>query len=130
MNTHRVQGFTLIELMIVVVIIAILAVIAYPSYDNFIRKARMEEAKASIMQTVRDMERHYSKNRSFAGAPDPADTEFFNIAFISGSPGHDKYEIVASPNSKTNPNENKIIYYNSIGIISRCDAGPNNCEPY
>ena len=42
MHTHA-QGFSLIELMIVISIIGILAVIAVPSYQNYTQRARFAE---------------------------------------------------------------------------------------
>jgi type IV pilus assembly protein PilA len=42
--TQQQQGFTLIELMIVVAIIAILAVISIPAYTDYLKRAKVAEA--------------------------------------------------------------------------------------
>lgn len=42
------QGFTLIELMIVVAIIGIIASIAYPSYQNYVERTKRLEAQTTM----------------------------------------------------------------------------------
>jgi type IV pilus assembly protein PilE len=56
------QGFTLIELVIVVAIIGILAAIAYPSYQDSVRKSRRADAKEVLLEGAQWMERFYTEN--------------------------------------------------------------------
>lgn len=59
------QGFTLIELMIVVAIIGILTAIAAPSYTEYLREAGRRDAMVGL-QTIADrQERYYLQNNTY-----------------------------------------------------------------
>ena len=57
MNSSNHQGFTLIEVMIVVAIVGILTAIALPSYNEYIRRGHRAEARAALLQGAQWMER-------------------------------------------------------------------------
>ncbi|GBU15120.1 pilus biosynthesis protein [Polaromonas sp.] len=56
------QGFTLIEIMIVVAIIGIISAIALPSYSEYIRRGHRADARASLLQMAQWMERAATAN--------------------------------------------------------------------
>ncbi len=77
---RRMQGVTLLELMIVVVIIGILAAISYPSYRDFTDRAKRNEAKAILLEIAQNQERFYLQNNTYAtmvqlGYDDPKTTD-------------------------------------------------------
>ena len=61
----RNQGFTLIEVMIVVVIVAILAAVAIPSYQNSIQKTRRADAKEALTRVAASEERYFFTNNEY-----------------------------------------------------------------
>lgn len=63
----KMQGFTLIELMIVIAIMALLAAIAIPSYDVYIRKKDLAVAQQELQKIATELERHKAKNFSYKG---------------------------------------------------------------
>lgn len=60
-----VQGFTLIEVMIVVAIVAILAAIAVPSYRDYILRGQLVDATQGLSAMRADMERYFQDNRTY-----------------------------------------------------------------
>ncbi len=79
------NGFTLIELMVVVAIVGILAAIAYPSYNEYVKKTRRAEVVAIMLENAQLMERFYSQSGTYVGASivaqSPADgTAVYDIA--------------------------------------------------
>ncbi len=55
------EGFTLVELMIVIAVLSILMAISIPNYINFQRKAKAAEAKSSLGAIRRTLFAHYAE---------------------------------------------------------------------
>ena len=59
------NGFTLIELMVVVVIVAIFAAIAIPSYQGYVRRSLASQAQQEMQRLATLLDRHKARNFSY-----------------------------------------------------------------
>lgn len=66
--TSRHNGFTLVELMVIVAIVGILAAVAYPSYNESAKKTRRGDGMSALVGFANAMERHFTENNTYAGA--------------------------------------------------------------
>ena len=77
---RRSAGFTLIELLIAIVIVGILTALAVPSYRDYLRRGAVEDGVANIGSGRVAIEQFFLDNRTFVGAPCPADADHFTMA--------------------------------------------------
>lgn len=88
------QGFTLIELMIVIAIIAILAAIALPAYQDYTTRAKISEvvvmaapAKLAVAETASSMGALASVTGANAGYLFPGATDYVSDITIAAAGG-------------------------------------------
>jgi type IV pilus assembly protein PilA len=95
MNIKNTQGFTLIELMIVVAIIAILAAIALPAYQDYLIRSQVSEgavladgSKTAIAEFYSNLG-HFPGNQASAGLPLVTDIQGKYVTQVdaTGAPG-------------------------------------------
>jgi type IV pilus assembly protein PilA len=82
------QGFTLIELMIVIAIIGILAAVALPAYQDFTVRAKMSEPLAALSEAKASYAEYYSANSTL-----PADNAAVGISTDRNSKYVEKIEV-------------------------------------
>jgi type IV pilus assembly protein PilE len=90
MKTKNQDGFTLIEMMIVIAIIAVLTAIAVPNYQSYMSRTVCEDAKGVLAGAAGTMERFRAQNNTYMGVA---------LAEYAQSPvdGNAQFNIAANP---------------------------------
>ncbi len=90
------QGFTLIELMLVVGILGILAAVAYPNYTEYVQRSNRSEGQAQLNDIAARQERYFSQNNTYV--TDPANLALLGLPVTNNkiiSPTR-KYELTVA----------------------------------
>ena len=104
-NRYHQQGFTLIELMIVVALIGILAAIAYLSYQRYVIKTKRTDMMTEMQNIASQIESRKLAQGSYTNAGTGLDGSFprsgtalYTIT-LAPTPLTDRWTITATPNT-------------------------------
>ena len=138
---NKQNGFTLIELIIVIAIIGVLTAIAFPSYQNYLKKSRREDAKGALMGLANAMERHFTETNSYQKAatsnadtgtpriysaisPIDGDTAYYDLSITAAT--QTTYTIKATPISGSTQKDDGFLemkHTDSKGRWDRDNSG-------
>jgi len=125
------EGFTLIELMIVVAIIAILAAIAYPSYTQYKIRSNRADVQSEMMQTAQRLQSYYTINHHYTNATldngliskdYPTSSAVYGIAL---NVNDQTWTLTATPKTNTIQAGNGTVLLNSEG--QKCWTKGQSC---
>lgn len=97
---QRIQGFTLVELMVVIVILSTLTMIALPSYNAYMRRANETRAEEYMQSLAMQLDRHKARQFNYLGFATGATA----ITLPIGATGTSiKYSVTVKDGSAGNP---------------------------
>lgn len=130
------NGFTLIEVLVVVAILGLLAAIALPAYSNYTMRANRAEGRASLVEAAQIAERFFVRNNTYVGAdadiPAASPHGLYTIAF--NAPAANQFSVTATAaRSQVRDTDCAVLTINHLGARQSQDdngvdtTGTANC---
>jgi len=105
MNDHRVAGFSLIELLVVVAIFSIVMTISVGAYRQYVQRANRTDATALLLRVAAAQERYYLDQNRYALDGDAAalgfptrqsERGFYGLTITAGPSGNPAIDFIAT----------------------------------
>ena len=116
----RVQGFTLIELMIVVAVVGILTAIAYPAYTDAVMKGRRAQARTALMELLQQQERYLTQNNCYLAFTTGTNFTASAQASCGSTPNSVPFKVYAGDNVANAPYRLEAAACSATASLNEC----------
>ena len=110
---RKFNGFTLIEMVLVVAIIGVIVSIALPSYQQYVENTRATDAQGALMSLASKLERYHTQEGTYATAtlgdgstatdifpteaPLDGNKKFYDLSIVAADTNANSFRITAAP---------------------------------
>jgi prepilin-type N-terminal cleavage/methylation domain-containing protein len=128
----RDQGFTIVELLIVIVVIGILALLVITTYSGIQQKARNSKRQTDIQSLQTQMEAYYSQNGHYPSLTDMNSASWRQTNMKSLDPGAltDPSNPTQSATLVAAPVARSYAYAVTDSSGASCESNDTNCAQY
>lgn len=139
LSKRRQQGFTIVELLIVIVVIGILAALVITTYSGIQQKGRNTERTTDLKAVQGQLEAYYATNGRYPATTDLGTTSASNVTFIKANMKGLDPEALRDPKgavgdfslgSGATGVANKYQYKPSDDAGNACDNTTTDCTKY
>ena len=135
MNVKK-NGFTLIEILVVVAIVGILTAIALPNYLEHVKAGHRSEAKADLTELAQFMERYYTENNKYSGATTSSlpftqsprsGTAYYSVTLTTAADSPDTFTLTLTPTGTMDGDRCSTLALDQSGAFTKGASTQANC---
>ena len=112
-QTFKQQGFTLVEISIVIIILAIITSLVFPSYKKLVGKAKQTEAKTTLQAIYTAQKLYFAENNKYATSLTDLDIEI---------PSDARKFVILNPHHYAAKNKLSFTFFAPIMLFKSCKS--------
>ena len=130
MKTYNNQGFTLIEILVVILIFSILSSMAIPNYQQFVQRARRDDAQHLLLLNAQRLQRCFTLEGVYNGSCVTRSTSKNGYYSLNATLTRDTFELSATAVTGKSQDSDKAcssFTYDHTGWRSATGTAADDC---
>ncbi len=130
MKTLNSQGFTLVEILIVLVLFSVLMSLAVPNYQQFVQRARRDDAQHLLLMNAQRLQRCFTLEGIYNGScvtRSASSNGYYSLSAVSTANTFSLSAVPVAGRGQDSDSECTSLTYDHVGWRSATGTDPEKC---